>query len=687
MFCRECGSPCASDDKFCLSCGAVLIPPDPPATTSKSKLVPLSRYPFLRHWQGETEHAIRYCGAVVEIELAGPIRRSAFIVRVRGLYEPPKLVTYKVAVVLVTNKRLLFLQDDTHLLFWSVMLKSQQVRLHNESEAKWRRHHPESPGDNTRLLLPKENVQMYLSPFWVLDASLNDELDKEFKDCVWPRISNLDNLSTLYQQAEESPYKFNEAWSEWTWARSCREGEKRRILRPPRLFLQFELECVHAMPPQQSVVEQVGEDAPKYAKRIARFFDKLETGRDISYGLPAGIARLYLENPDELAELSTMLNAVPKSDMAFTEQYRDTLRAAAASFAAKVNASGRQNIPSQTTGSAATLRSSVTKTFFNVYSVMVKEWFRSLAKVVKLLILPIVVLAAVGLIISTSDVIRKDFPSVPSFVSFGVPTFVAVLAWFLFRKLGSFWRLVATLLVLVALNVSSLSVFDRLKHFPSRSDHMQDSHSTPQPQVASPQPTGTPSPNSRPTVVRAIIESGGTSLRLPAGNLYMYAMVTGGARPSTPFSSGQFAQVNNAAGQLAGALAYGTNSQNDYTSQAGARVIGGVSVAGAWDSLATHYGSNSTSGASTASVSFDVSENSFVVVIALSASEKYVSVRGISTLQTDASSNGGELPMLIAHAYIPSGNYTLTETSSAVSGQEPIHMADLIGVFVFGSNR
>jgi hypothetical protein len=43
--------------------------------------------------------------------------------------------------------------------------------------------------------------------------------------------------------------------------------------------------------------------------------------------------------------------------------------------------------------------------------------------------------------------------------------------------------------------------------------------------------------------------------------------------------------------------------------------------------------------------------------------------------------------MVIGHAYLPPGNYTASETSSPVSGQDPVHMADLIGVFVFGAKH
>jgi hypothetical protein len=43
--------------------------------------------------------------------------------------------------------------------------------------------------------------------------------------------------------------------------------------------------------------------------------------------------------------------------------------------------------------------------------------------------------------------------------------------------------------------------------------------------------------------------------------------------------------------------------------------------------------------------------------------------------------------MMIAHAYLPSGTYTITEASGTDVQRPPQFMADLIGVFVFGTKR
>ena len=116
-------------------------------------------------------------------------------------------------------------------------------------------------------------------------------------------------------------------------------------------------------------------------------------------------------------------------------------------------------------------------------------------------------------------------------------------------------------------------------------------------------------------------------------------------------------------------------------------MIGGVSVSGTWDDMKAFYGSNPRAGASIVAAPFVVREDSLVVVIASAASEKQLTLYGVQGLQIDASSSGGVLPMVIGHAYLPAGNYTASETSSAVGGQDAEHMADLLGVFVFGFQR
>jgi hypothetical protein len=200
-------------------------------------------------------------------------------------------------------------------------------------------------------------------------------------------------------------------------------------------------------------------------------------------------------------------------------------------------------------------------------------------------------------------------------------------------------------------------------------------------QITSDQPS-----NSGARIARALIAQGGTSLELPSGQMYLYGMTTGGGAPSSQFTAGQYADAKNAAGLLSDALAYGTSSQNSYGTQTAYHDIGGVSVTGSWEHFAAYYGANHQSGAHDSSVSFQTDEDSLVVVLGLASSQQFVSVEGIPNLQVDASRTGGGI--VIAHANVKRGSYNVVEHSKVLAaGQDPAHMADLVGVFVFGGKQ
>ena len=196
-------------------------------------------------------------------------------------------------------------------------------------------------------------------------------------------------------------------------------------------------------------------------------------------------------------------------------------------------------------------------------------------------------------------------------------------------------------------------------------------------------------PAAPPAIVQAVVQPGGESLQLAPGQMYIYAMVTGGARQSDPFVTGQVAQVVNGYNNLAAALAYGRNSQNQFSTTTYNHAIGGVSVSGQWDSFDAFYGSNARPGASIVAASFQVKENSLVVVIGLAGGQTHVNLQGIPGLQVDGSGTDadGGMPMIIAHATLPPGSYLASETSVASSNQDLGARADLIGVFVFGSKQ
>jgi Double zinc ribbon/zinc-ribbon domain len=197
----------------------------------------------------------------------------------------------------------------------------------------------------------------------------------------------------------------------------------------------------------------------------------------------------------------------------------------------------------------------------------------------------------------------------------------------------------------------------------------------------------TPSSILQPPVIQnAVIMPGRTSLRLPPGrSLYLYGMVTGGAAPSSGFARGHYAQVADAARQVAVALAATPDNTNSFTTGTAYFVIGGVAVS-RYSHYAASYGSNGAPGASSASDTFALSQNSVVVIIGLASSQQGISLTGIPGLKTEALSSGRDASegMIIAHAYLPRGVYTVTEHSRAlVGGQDANHMADLIGVFAF----
>jgi len=201
--------------------------------------------------------------------------------------------------------------------------------------------------------------------------------------------------------------------------------------------------------------------------------------------------------------------------------------------------------------------------------------------------------------------------------------------------------------------------------------------------------SGEQTPAAPPAIVQAVIQPGGTSLQLPPGQMYIYAMVTGGARQSSPFVNGQVSQVINGYNNLSAALAYGRSDQNQFSTTTYNHAIGGVSIFGEWDTFDAFYGSNARPGASIVATAFQVKEDSLVVVIGMAVGQTHVNLQGIPGLQVDGSStdaNSG-MPMIIAHATLPAGSYVASETSFGASNQDPAAKADLIGVFVFGAKQ
>jgi hypothetical protein len=198
---------------------------------------------------------------------------------------------------------------------------------------------------------------------------------------------------------------------------------------------------------------------------------------------------------------------------------------------------------------------------------------------------------------------------------------------------------------------------------------------------------GGPERDGLPRVVQASIRDGATSLRLNPGRLYLYGMAVGGPGRSSLFGLGQYASVFHEGGMVAAAVAYGDNDVNTYTTQAERHILGGVSIGGTWQTIRAFYGSNAASGASGVQANFTVDQNSLVVVLGLASSRQEIALEGLPSLELDMfhGGAGASAAMVIAHAELSPGMYTVTQRSSALAADaDRDTMADLIAVFVFG---
>ena len=182
-----------------------------------------------------------------------------------------------------------------------------------------------------------------------------------------------------------------------------------------------------------------------------------------------------------------------------------------------------------------------------------------------------------------------------------------------------------------------------------------------------------------------------SSLSLPSGNqLYIFGMATGGAFTSTPFQNDPYASVNDAAGNVAAQLSITSSNENSFSTGASYYVIGGVGVSG-FKYFGSTYGSNSASGARSASASFTLENPAIVIVVALASGQTYLTLNGIPGLQIDSqfANQAGGIPMVIAHADLGSGTYQVTELTDddRTGNGDPSHEADLIGVFAFSQSQ
>ena len=187
-------------------------------------------------------------------------------------------------------------------------------------------------------------------------------------------------------------------------------------------------------------------------------------------------------------------------------------------------------------------------------------------------------------------------------------------------------------------------------------------------------------------VSNAVVEGGKTSLQLPSGApLYVYALTTGGAYPTSGFSDGEYASVTNVAGNIVAAIAITTSNTNSYTTQTSVHDVGGVAVSG-FSNYSASYSANGTHGASFASDTFTVQRpGSLVLVIAIGGGEQCASVAGVPGFDDDTSNFSHAI--VIGHAYLGPGTYAATETTSpCAGGSQPSNAGALISVIVFSAS-
>jgi hypothetical protein len=197
---------------------------------------------------------------------------------------------------------------------------------------------------------------------------------------------------------------------------------------------------------------------------------------------------------------------------------------------------------------------------------------------------------------------------------------------------------------------------------------------------------GGPELDGAPRIIYASIRDGATSLHLRPGRLYLYGMAVGGQGRSSLFSLGQYASVFHEGGTAGAAVAYGNNDINTYTTQTQRHILGGASIGGAWQSLRSFYGSNAAAGASEVRVNFRVEQDSFVVFLGLASSQQQIALEGLPGLEMDTFHGGpnAAASMVIAHAELPPGMYSVLQRSSALnSAVDRDTMSDLLAVFVF----
>jgi hypothetical protein len=185
--------------------------------------------------------------------------------------------------------------------------------------------------------------------------------------------------------------------------------------------------------------------------------------------------------------------------------------------------------------------------------------------------------------------------------------------------------------------------------------------------------------------------SSATSLSLPtAGQLYVYGVATGGANTMNPIASGQTIRLTNADGYASAQLAVSTNNSDSFTTGTSYHVFGGLGVSNVVY-VQGFYGVNLGPGPNLqASVQFTLNAPAMVAVIGMGSSQTTMSFSGLDNPIIDVpAQNGtsGTEALSIEHEYVETGTYTIQETTAdGISGQDPNHEVDLMGVLIFSAS-
>jgi hypothetical protein len=179
-----------------------------------------------------------------------------------------------------------------------------------------------------------------------------------------------------------------------------------------------------------------------------------------------------------------------------------------------------------------------------------------------------------------------------------------------------------------------------------------------------------------------------TNLTLPAGGqLYVYAIGTGGGVQSPAFAEGQSVSITNGANFVTAELAVCTNNENSDASPAFYDSFEGLGVTN-FNYAQGFYGYSAIGSNLSASVQFSLTASAMVVVVAVGGNQTYLTLSGLNGLTYDITPTNtvNYIPVTIAHTYLGSGTYSIQETTSTDSGQTPNNSADLIGVLIFSSS-